>query len=403
MGVVLATGVAFKLFSSPGHVGTQQRVEAKGLQFKKTRLDKFSDTVNVLGNVIPKTTIYLDVVSGGRVEERFAEQGDYVEKGQPLVRLSNTSLQLSVFSLEAQVTEQLDRFRNTQISMDTNTLSLEQDILNSDRMIIQLQRKIKQIEPLVQKGIIAKDQLTEYLEDLEYYQKRKDLLGERKQKEESVIKVQITQLEKQVEAQKENLQFARKELENLLVRAPVTGRLSEFNIELGQSKREGERLGKVDITDKYKVVSRVDEYYLNQISLDMPVVLKINGEKVESTISKIESRVIESKFIVEAEIPKNFSKGELTVKNGQTIDMEIVLSDSDEEVLMIERGPFYRNTGGHWVFVLNGDGTSASKRSIVLGKINQNYFEVLEGLEVGEMVITSSYNGFDKSEILHLK
>ena len=402
VGITLAFGVTLKIFSTPSYDIPQQRVDLMGLQLGKARFEKFSDSINVIGNVIPQTTVFLDAVSGGRVEERFAEQGDFVEKSQPLVRLSNTSLQLSVFSLEAQVTEQLDRFRNTQMLMETNSLSLKQDILQSDREIMQLKRKIRQLIPLVEKGTIAKDELLDHQEDLEYFQRRKELSETRKRTEESILATQISQLETRVAAQQENLQFARNELENLLVKAPVTGWLSEFDIELGQSKQVGERLGKIDITDKYKVVSRIDEYYLNQITLGMKVIMRINGEKVESDISKIDSRVSDSKFLVEVDIPANGTQEKPNVKRGQTIEMEFVLSDSEDEVIVVERGPFYKATGGHWVFVVNEDRTQAIRRPIVLGKKNQNYFEVLEGLNQGETIITSSYNGFDKSELLHL-
>lgn len=390
----------FNVWSAASSNVSQQQIKFSGLKISDVKSDAFSDTLNVLGNVIPKRTIYLDAVSGGRVEERFVEQGDYVKEGQPLVRLSNPSLQLSVFGFEAQVTEQLNFFQNTQMLMEANSVNLKLELLQNNRNLTQLHRKIKQIRPLVEQGIIAEDKLTEYQEDLDYYQRRQVLSEQRKEQEKSISSAQIKQLEKSVLSQRENLNFARIALENLLVRAPIDGQLSEFNIEIGQSKSAGERLGKIDIAGQFKVVANIDEYYLNRVFLDMSVVLLINDLNINAKISKIDSRVSGSKFIVEVDIPLDTANESINLKWGQTLEMEIVLSHSDSSVLVINSGAFYQSTGGHWIYALNEDGTSAVKRNIVIGKKNKQYFEVLSGLADGERVITSSYTNFDKSEIL---
>ena len=379
---------------------SQQQIELRGLKISTVTLGEFADTLNVLGNVIPKKTIYLDAVSGGRVEEKFVEQGDYVKKGQPLVRLSNPALQLSVYGFEAQITEQLNLFRNTQMLMESNSVNLKIELLDNNRNITQLHRKIKQIKPLVEKGIIAKDKLTEFQEDLDYYQRRQILSEKRKEQEISINSERIKQLEDSVVSQRENLGFAREALSNLLVKAPSDGQLSHFDVEIGQTKNAGFRLGKIDIAGQFKVVVNIGEYYLNKVYLGMSAILLINDLKLNATISKIDSRVSGAKFIVEVDIPMDSVTENIKLKWGQTLEMEILLSNSDQKVLVIDSGAFYQSTGGHWIYALNEGGESAMKRNIVIGKKNKQNFVVLSGLSDGERVITSSYKNFDKSEIL---
>ena len=350
------------------------------------------------GIVTPQTTVYLDAVAGGRVEERFVEQGQFVEKGQALLRLSNVALQLDVMSREAQVTEQLNFLRNTQMTMTTNRLNLRRDLLEIDLQIAHLSRQIEQAKPLVNRGVLASDKLETLRLDLDYYNERKRLTEQRQQEEENIRQVQVQQLEESAQMLQKNLQYARRNLENLVVRAPETGYLSELSAELGESKSRGARLGQIDIPNHYKLVASIDEYYLNQITLGMAALVSINGKTVEVAVNKIDSRVRKSQFRIEFSLPES-PQG---IKRGQNLDIELILSEGQESTLLIKRGAFINSTGGNWAFVLDEDGSFAERRAIKLGKSNQYYYSVIDGLNEGETVITSNYSAFDKADKIQL-
>ena len=394
----MALGVAAAAygFTQTSDTGRSQNVELGSLTVSTVKQGAFKDALSLRGQVVPKTSIYLDTIAGGQVEERLVEQGEYVEKGQPLVRLSNTNLQLDVMSREAQVTEQLNFLRNTQMTMETSRLNLRRDLLEIELKITHLTRRLKQTKPLVESGVLAQDQLAELEEDLHYYHARKELTRERQKQENSIREVQVTQLSDSANMLENNLKFARRNLDNLLIKAPVSGYLSELDVEIGESKQSGARLGQIDIPNEYKLVARLDEFYLNQVQRDMTVMIELESGIVNAKVSKIDSRVKQSQFQVEVDLPSNTKN----IKRGQSIDVELMLGDEKNNALLLKRGAFFTSSGGNWVYVIEQGNDKALLRDIRLGKKNQNYFEVLEGLKVGDQVITSSYSNFDKAQQL---
>ncbi len=379
--------------------GRSQNVEMSNITVSPVIQGVFIDALSLRGQVVPKTTVYLDTIAGGQVEQRLVEQGEYVDKGQPLVRLSNTSLQLDVMGREAQVTEQLNFLRNTQMNMETNRLNLRRDLLEINLQIDHLERRLVQSKSLVDKGVLAKDRLAEITSDLVYYKARKALTIERQEQETSIRKVQVAQLEDSAKMLQNNLQFARKNLDNLFIKAPVSGYLSELNVEIGESKSRGSRLGQIDIPNEYKLVIRLDEFYLNQVQQGMTVTVELESGTVNAAVSKIDSRVSQSQFQIEVDLPKD-THG---IKRGQSIDTELMLGGVNNNALLLKRGAFFSSSGGHWVYVLAAGGDKATRRSINLGKKNQDYFEVLSGLTLGEQVITSGYGHFDQAQQLKLQ
>jgi HlyD family secretion protein len=396
--IILALVTSMYGLSQTTSGGRSQNVELNSIAISPVIQGVFIDALSLRGQVIPKTTIYLDTVAGGQVEQRLVEQGEYVEQGQPLVLLSNTNLQLDVMGREAQVTEQLNFLRNTQMNMETSRLNLRRDLLEIDLQISHLARRLKQVEPLVAKGVLAKDRLSELSSDLIYYRARKELTLERQQQETSIRKVQVEQLEDSAKMLDKNLQFARNNLDNLLLKAPVSGYLSELNVEIGESKNRGARLGQIDIPNEYKLVVRLDEFYLNQVQRDMAVHIELQVGTVIAKVSKIDSRVSQSQFQIEIDLPKNTAG----IKRGQSIDIELMLGNNNNNALLLERGAFFTSSGGNWVYVVEPNGAKAIRRDIQLGKKNQDHFEVLTGLKSGEKVITSSYGNFDKAQQLDL-
>jgi len=394
--LTLGVAAAAYGYTQSSDTGRSQNIERSGLTVSTVKQGAFKDALSLRGQVVPKTSIYLDTIAGGQVEERLVEQGEYVEKGQPLVRLSNTNLQLDVMSREAQVTEQLNFLRNTQMTMETSRLNLRRDLLEIELKITHLTRRLKQTKPLVKSGVLAQDQLAELEEDLNYYQARKELTLERQQQENSIREVQVAQLSDSAKMLEKNLQFARRNLDNLLIKAPVSGYLSELDVEIGESKNSGARLGQIDIPNEYKLVVRMDEFYLNQVQRDMAVMIELESGTVNAKVSKIDSRVQQSQFQVEVDLPSNTK----SIKRGQSIEIELMLGDDNNNALLLKRGAFFTNSGGNWVYVIEQGGDKAVRRDIRLGKKNQHYFEVLEGLNAGDKVITSSYSNFDKAQQL---
>jgi len=397
---VLIASLSFYQLNSNQITGQSQKVALANIVVSQVKLAAFEDSLNLRGVVTPKTSIYLDSVAGGRVEEKLVERGSFVEKGQPLIRLSNASLQLDVISREAQISEQLNFLRNTQMLAETNRLNLSREIIENDNQIAHLNRKIQKVAKLAEKNFYSQDKLAELKQDLSYYQQRKSLNLQRQQQEEQLRSLQLKQLEESALMLKKNLTFARQNLANLLIKAPASGTLSELNVELGESKIVGARLGQIDLPEQFKLLVLLDEFYLNQIQIGMPVFIQVNSESVEAQISKIDSRVNQAQFSIEVDLPSLTNQQK--VKRGQSLELSIILSPTNKQSLLIPRGAFSNTSGGHWLFVLDHEQKTATHRQIKLGKKNQLYYQVLSGLSAGESVITSSYNTFKQADRLLL-
>jgi len=391
-------GTAAFAITSTDSDGKSQYVEASSLTSAVVRAGHFADNLRLRGVISPQSTVYLDAIAGGRIEEKLVVRGQFVEKGQPLVRLSNVSLQLDVMSREAQVTEQLNFLRNTQMTMTTNRLNLRRDLLEIDLKISHLNRKIKQTKPLVKQGLLPQDKQESLEVDLAYFKERKALTTQRQQQEDKIRQVQVKQLEESAKMLQENLIFARTNLDNLLVRAPVAGYLSELNVELGESKARGARLGQVDIPKRFKLIANLDEYYLNHVAVGMIAKVAVNGDVMEVKVVKIDSRVRQSQFTIELNLPNTLEN----IKSGQSLELDLVLSQGVDNSLLLKRGSFVNNTGGNWAFVVNKEGTKAQRRVITLGKKNKKYYQVLSGLKAGDVVITSNYSAFDKADSIQI-
>ncbi|USD36531.1 efflux RND transporter periplasmic adaptor subunit [Ferrimonas sp. SCSIO 43195] len=396
LGLVLASAAYALSHGDSDRV--QQRVDSATLVVTTVQAGAFEDTLRLRGSIKPKTSIYLDAISGGRVEQKLVEQGEFVTEGQPLVKLSNSALQLDVISREAQITEQLNFLRNTQMTMETNKLNLKRDLLEIEHQINQLQRKVKQAIALEKRDLIPKDDLLNLQQDLSYYQKRRQLTQERQQAENLIRQAQITQLEDSAKMLDTNLAFARKNLDNLLVKAPVSGYLSDLDVVVGESKTKGARLGQIDLPGEYKLAVEVDEYYLSQVQLGMAAKVRVNGRLIDAITTKIDSRVNASRFTVEIDLPGDLAG----IKRGQSLDVDLVLSSPQDNAVLLNKGAFVNDSGGHWAFVLSSDGHQAHRTAIRLGKKNATVFQVLEGLKPGDRVITSSYSSFDNADELLL-
>jgi len=350
-------------------------------------------------SVEPERTVYLDAIEGGRVEAVLVEDGTHVEAGQPLIELSNTQLQLDVIAREAEVSEQLNNLRNTQLAIEQNKLKLKSDLIEIDYEITRLSRLVGRYEELEDNQFISRNEYEDAADELEYNKRRRGVTRESQAQDEIVRLAQIEQLEGSVAQLEKNLNLARSNLDNLLIRAPRAGHLTSMNAELGESKSRGERLGQIDDVDRFKATAFVNEFYLNRVLIGQQAQLEVNSRQYSLEISKIYPEVQASQF----EIDLRFTAGTPPdIRRGQTLQLRLVLGDSRQQAVLLSNGPFFNDTGGAWVFVLNADGEVATRRTVVLGRRNTNSIEVESGLVPGDEVIISSYANFIDIERLFI-
>ena len=310
---------------------------------------------------------------------------------QPILELSNTSLQLDVIAREAEVSEQLNNLRNTQLAIEQNRLSLKSDLIEIDYQISRLDRLVKRYVELEGNQFISKNEYEDAVDELEYWKSRREVTRESQEQDEVIRLAQIEQLEASVGQLEKNLTLTRSNLDNLLVRAPRAGQLTSLNAELGESKGRGERLGQIDDVDRFKTTALVNEFYLNRVRIGQRAELEVDGKHYELEISKVYPNVQASQF----EIDLRFVGGAPSdIRRGQTLQMRLVLGDSDSNAVLLANGPFFNDTGGAWVFVMDQNRSVATRRDVQLGRRNSNNIEVFAGLTDGDEVIISSYSNF---------
>jgi HlyD family secretion protein len=350
----------------------------------------FDDFIPIRGNVTPRSIVYLDAVEGGRVERVFADEGSFLEAGDPILELSNTALQLDVISREAQVAEQLNNLRNTRLAMEQNRLALKSTLVEVDYQIVRLERLTARRQELADRNLISRADYEESADELVYYRNRRVVTLESQEQDERMRLAQIASLESGIEQLQRNLAIAKSNLDNLVIRAPIAGQLTALDAEVGAAKKPAERLGQIDDVDDYKITARVDEFYVTRLAPGQTAELTLADAAYALTVTKAYPQVTDGQFEVDLEfaaaVPDN-------IRRGQTPQTRLALGDSTPAVLL-PRGGFYEDTGGNWAFVLDATGERAEKRAIRLGRRNPEHFEVLEGLDVGDRVITSAYGAF---------
>ena len=378
--------------------GRTLRISSQSITVSTVSQGQFDDFIPVRGRVTPLKTIYLDAVEGGRVDNISVEDGAHVAEGDLIVVLSNTSLQLDVISREAQVTEQLNNLRTIELALEQNSLSHRSNLVEINYQLVRLEREISRQQQLVENGFAPVSELERLQDEFAYMTARREITLESQATDAKLQVAQMIQLRASTEQLERNLVFARENLDALNVRAPVAGRVTAFDIEIGQFLSRGERMGQIDDPDNFKVTANIDEFYLSRVDIDQTAVITLRGTAYPLRVSKVYPQVrngqFEVDFVYTEAQPEN-------IRRGQTLQMQLQLGDPSPATL-IPNGAFYQDTGGNWVFVVSADGDQAIKSTVRLGRRNVRYIEVLEGLEPGEQVITSPYTNFvdmDRLEI----
>jgi HlyD family secretion protein len=369
--------------------GRSLSVNSQRITVSPVTTGTYEDFIPLRGRLVPRSTVFLDAIEGGRVEEILVEDGAIVEAGDPIAVLSNTNLQLEVLGREAAVTEQLNNMRTIELQLEQNRLAHKRNLVEIDYQITRLTREINRQRELITKNLVSQSTVDQLEDELVYYNNRRDVTLESQATDARMQEQQLRQLRDAGNQLQAGLGFASKNLEDLSVRAPVAGKLSGFNIEIGQSITRGGRLGQIDDPDGYKLNVKIDEYYLGRVDLQLVGNAEHNGRDLDLHVSKIYPQVNEGQF----EIDMLFDEDPVGLRRGQTLQVRLTLGDNTDATL-IPNGSFYQDTGGNWVFVVSPDGSEAIRRSVRLGRRNQNFIEVLDGLEPGESVITSPYTSF---------
>jgi HlyD family secretion protein len=359
----------------------------------------FQETIPVNGIVLPVTTIYLDATEGGRVEEKYVEDGAMMTKGQPILRLSNTDLELSLSNQETQVFNVLTQMQISKNNADQNTITRLNQMAEVDNALKEAERLYKVNERLYNQKAIGKQEYQSSQNLYDYQVRRKALTVDILNKDSVSNRQQLSQMQQSFERMQNALQLMRKKVGDLIVRAPVDGQLTSLDAEICQSKNKGERLGQLDVMSGYKIRVDVDEHYISRIFTGLRGTFSFAGKEYALVIKKIYTQVTAGRFQVDMEFEKDVPQG---IRRGQTLQIRLALSDQKQAILL-PKGGFYQKTGGNWVYKLNEAGNMAYKVEVKLGMQSPDTYEVLEGLQPGDKVITSSYENFGENVELILK
>lgn len=373
------------------------RVDGSTILTGTARQGEFNDYIRVSGQVQPMTTVQLSPTEGGNVKRIVVEEGSHVNEGDVIVVLGNENLDMQILNSEAELAEKENILRNTMISMEQQKLSVRQEKLSLQIEVRRARRAYEQNKALYEEKLIAKEEYLKASEDYELAKDKLELVTDRERQDSLYRSVQIAQMHESLENMRLNMNMIRRRKENLSVKAPISGELGLLDVELGQSVAAGAKIGQINNLDSYKIEAQIDEHYIDRVAPGLEATFERQSEKYSSVIRKVYPEVRDGKFKAdfrfEGQQPEN-------IRTGQTYYLNLQLGQSAEAIL-IPRGSFYQNTGGKWVYVLNADGTKATKRSVRIGRQNPQYYEVLEGLASGDKVIISSYDSFgDKDELL---
>ena len=375
-------------------------VDVEKLIISKVERGPFQEYIPVRGSVMPIRTVYLEALEGGRIEEIYLEEGAEVCKGDSILRMMNSDLHLEVIREEARLDEQVDQLHNTRLDMEQKLLQFKRDLLERDYEIQKLERLHNINARLAETGIISKQEYEDITAEYKHAIDRQVMTIQYQAQDSLLMSRRIEQQAGWVERVGRDIQIVRRRLDDLTLRAPLAGQLTVLDAEIGQSLARSERLGQIDVLDRFKVRAEIVEHYIARISRGLRASFDLAGETYGLVLQKVYPQVREGRFAVDFNFDEDSPKG---VRRGQTVHMRLVLGDP-EELLMVARGGFFQSTGGRWVYVLNETGDRAVKRAIRVGRQNADVFEVLDGLDAGEQAITSSYDNFGNDiDVLLLK
>ena len=374
-------------------------VDVDKISISEVNYGVFQDFIPVTGTVLPQTTRFLDAREGGIIQSIEKETGDIVNVGDVIIRLGNSTLELSVLNQQASIYEQINRSTTTRLSLNQNDLSQKQGLAEIDMQINLLKPQFERFKLLYEKDLISKREFEEVEENYKYNKRRKELTYASYRIDSTSRIKQLEELNDSEIRMRQSLEAVNKILDNLIIRAPIHGQLATPDHELGQSIVYGERIGQIDVIGSYKVRVRIDELYLPRVDIGLKGTFTQSGENYQLEITKIFPTITEGRFEVDMEFTGAQPE---SIKRGLSVRIRLELGNS-AEALLLPMGGFYKDSGGNWVYVIDDSGDKALRHDIRLGRKNSEFFEVIEGLREGQKVITSSYSHFGDNQVLLLK
>lgn len=396
LGAALACLVIF-LLVKPSH--STLRVSGDTISVSEVKAGEFNDYIRLSGTVQPLVTIQISPIEGGIVDAILIEEGSQVKKGDEILRLSNDNLDLQILNSEAELAEKENILRNTQIQMEQDRLNVKQSKAEYQLNVKRLKRTYEQQKTLYEEKLIAKEEYLKAKEDYDLAAEKLQIILDKEVQDSLFRSTQVERMRESLENMQINMRMIRKRKDNLTIKAPIDGQLGILDAVLGENIGAGTKIGQISDMSSYKIEAQIDEHYIDRVTPGLAATFERQSATFNASLRKVYPEVRDGKFKAdfkfEGEVPEN-------IRSGQTYYLNLQLG-SPEGAVLIPRGSFFQKTGGKWIYVVSKDGSKAVKREIRIGRQNPQYYEVLEGLEPGEKVITSGYDSFGDNEVLILQ
>jgi len=374
-------------------------VNAERITISEVTEGPFKEFIPVNGVVLPITTIYLDALEGGRVEEKYVEDGTIMKKGEPILRLSNTDLELSLVQQETSVYNLLTQMQISQNAARQNTITKLNQMTDVESQLKEAKRIYDLNKKLYDQKVIGSQEFKKAENDYNYQVEKKKLTEQILKQDSLSVKQELDQAKQSYDRTQNALQLMRKKVGDLIVRSPIDGQLTSLDAEIGQSKNKGENLGQIDVLSGFKVRADIDEHYISRIYTGLKGKFTFAGKDYELVIKKVYTQVTNGRFQVDMEFEKDVPQG---IRRGQTLQIYLTLSE-EKQAVMVPKGGFYQQTGGNWIFKVSESGKTAYRVDIQLGNQNPDFYEVVRGLRAGDKVVTSSYENYENMQELIIK
>jgi HlyD family secretion protein len=388
--VVLVALLAAKFIAGTG--ARTLRLPLGQVTLARVERAMFHDLIPLRANVVPRDTVYVDAIDGGRVDRVLVEAGDMVQEGRPMIELSNTNLALQVIQQESQLNQAISQLQQNEIALDQNQLSNDRALADIDYNLVRLGRSAERREGLAAKGLVPLEQRDIVTDELAYYRRLRPIQAESRQRESELRDRLLPDIHQQLKILRGNLAVVHEKLDSLVIRAPVTGKVTAIDLKVGETRSPGQRLAEVTPQTGMKLITDVDEFYLARVRVGQTATVNLDGRAVNVTVRRVSPQVRNGQFRVDLAFD---SASPAALVEGATAQGHLQLG-GDSPAVVLPVGPFLERTGGDWVFVVGSDGRSSKRRRIEVGRRTSEQLEILSGLNVGEQVITSDYTGLDK-------
>src|SRR5690554_5174728 len=375
------------------------RTEKERLSIATVSQGKFDDYITINGNVAPIATIYMDAYEGGRVSEKLIEEGSMVKKGDIILKLENMNLYEQILASESNLALKQNDLRSTMLTFDSRQVEGKKSLATASYDLQRLKRNFEQNRELFGEELISREEYLKSKEDFELAEKQFEIVKMQTEHDDRLRETSLTGLDTDLKRMQQTLSMVYERLDHLNVRAPADGQLGFLDAEIGQNISQGQRIGQINVLTDFKIEADIDEHYIDRVKRDLSASLERNGKEFGLRLRKVYPEVRNGRFRVDLVFT-----GERpgTIRAGQSYNIRLQLGESNQ-ALLLPKGGFFQSTGGQWVFVLGPNGEEALRRKVRLGKQNSKYYEVLEGLQPGDRVITSNYDNFGEAQRIILK